>query len=163
MGRPLGCWIWFQFSVHTEDSGWLLFLWVYPLINTPLLYSILGYFGTLLYANKLFSTIKSPQREPCKRSRRKWDEFFFCLFVPGIKKKITFMKPWSSSWQMGLYISIVLSTNSLHFKRKLKKVVRRQCYLSHVVTLIQKIVFWLAAWLATHVTLNSTTNPESAL
>lgn len=31
------------------------------------------------------------------------------------------------------------------------------------ITLIQKIVFWLAAWLATHVTLNSTTNLESAL
>lgn len=32
-----------------------------------------------------------------------------------------------------------------------------------LITLIQKIVFWLAAWLATHVTLNSTTNLESAL
>ena len=48
---PLGCWIRFQFPVHTA-CGWLLFLWVYPQITTLLLYFTLGYCGTLLYVNK---------------------------------------------------------------------------------------------------------------
>lgn len=78
------------------------------------------------------------------------------------------MEPWSSSWQMGLNIGIVLSINSIHFKRKVKKLNVKTSSASirrffSFITLIQKIVFWLAAWLATHVTLNSTTNLESAL
>lgn len=54
MHGPLGCWICLQFPLHTEDCESLLFLWLYPLINKPLLYSILGYFGMPLYC-KIFS------------------------------------------------------------------------------------------------------------
>ena len=36
------------FPAHAENWGSLLFLWVYPLINNPLLYSTPGYFRTLL-------------------------------------------------------------------------------------------------------------------
>ena len=49
----LGCWIPFQFPALTEDCGSLLFLRVYPQINKHLLCSILGYCGTLLFANKM--------------------------------------------------------------------------------------------------------------
>lgn len=35
--------------MHAEDHGLLLFLLVYPLISKSLLYSVLGYFGTLVW------------------------------------------------------------------------------------------------------------------
>ena len=130
VGRPVGCWIWFQFSVHTEDCGWLLFLRVYPLINTPSLYSILGYFGTLLYATELFfNNHISPKRAMQKKQKKMG--WVLCVYLSQeLKKKSALWNHDPSPWQMGLYISIVLSTNSLHFKRKLKKVMRKKTALS---------------------------------